>query len=65
MKIRRRVGPSPESHAPTEARSTMELPALIYLVALIDTGSAAGAAEALGVGSSTVNHAVAALEQAM
>ncbi|WP_218064485.1 LysR family transcriptional regulator, partial [Nguyenibacter vanlangensis] len=43
----------------------MELPALIYLVALIDTGSAAGAAEALGVGSSTVNHAVAALEQAM
>lgn len=43
----------------------MELPALTYFVALIDVGSPAKAAEALGVSSSTVNHAVQGLEQSM
>ncbi|KXV01430.1 MAG: LysR family transcriptional regulator [Gluconobacter potus] len=43
----------------------MELTALTYFVALIDTGSPAQAAQALGVSSSTVNHAVLTLEQSM
>ncbi|MBS1101447.1 LysR family transcriptional regulator [Gluconobacter sp. Dm-62] len=43
----------------------MELPALTYFVALIDAGSPAKAAEALGVSSSTINHAVQSLEQSM
>ncbi len=43
----------------------MELTALTYFVALIDTGSPAQAAEALGVSTSTINHAVLTLEQSM
>ncbi|MBM9402554.1 LysR family transcriptional regulator [Gluconacetobacter azotocaptans] len=43
----------------------MELPALIYFTSLINEGSAASAASALGVSASTLNHSVSALEQAM
>jgi DNA-binding transcriptional LysR family regulator len=43
----------------------MELPALIYFTSLINEGSAASAATVLGVGTSTLNHSVSALEQAM
>ncbi|GBQ89076.1 transcriptional regulator [Acetobacter nitrogenifigens DSM 23921 = NBRC 105050] len=43
----------------------MELPALIYFTNLVDEGSAARAALALGVSASAITHSVSALEQAM